>query len=170
MNKSNRYPLNIGDPLKERELKSLAEVKMLKLSDVIELLQKLNLSRHKNIFKNHIVTGTLLIDSNEETFTEMGTTKFEARKLYKYIRGWRPRERLSFKDNNSGIEKLSVQEIFVMLQRIHLPILAMFCKENLVDGIFLRDLIQSGYIPKVLKEEYNITLMDIEYRRLKLMV
>ena len=46
----------------------------------------------------------------------------------------------------------------------------MFCKENLVDGIFLRDLIQSGYIPKVLKEEYNITLMDIEYRRLKLMV
>ena len=170
MNKSNRYPLNIGDPLKERELKSLAEVKMLKLSDVIELLQKLNLSRHKNIFKNHIVTGPLLIDSNEETFTEMGTTKFEARKLYKYIRGWRPRERLSFSDNNSGIEKLSVQEIFVMLQRIHLPILAMFCKENLIDGIFLRDLIQSGYVPKVLKEEYNITLMDIEYRRLKLMV
>ena len=170
MNKISRSSLNIDDPLKERELKSITEVKMLKLSDVIKLLQKLNLSRHKNIFKNHIVTGTLLIDSNEETFIEMGATKFEARKLYKYIRGWRPKEGLSFCDNNPSLEKFSIQEIFVMLQRINLPILAKFCKENLVDGIFLRDLVESGYIPKVLKEEYNINLMDIEYRRLKLIV
>ena len=170
MNKARRYPLNIGDPLKEKELKSLTEVKMLKLSDVIELLQKLNLSRHKNIFKNHIVTGTLLIDSNEETFIEMGTTKFEARKLYKYIRGWRPKERLSFSNSNSCFENFSVQDIFIMLQRINLPELATFCRENLVDGFFLRDLVDSGYIPKFLKEEYNINLMDIEYRRLKLIV
>ena len=170
MNKISRSSLNIYDPLKERELKSLTEVKMLELPDVIKLLQKLNLSRHKNIFKDHIVTGTLLIDSNEETFIEMGTTKFEARKLYKYIRGWRPKERSPFSDNNGSLEHFSVHDIFIMLQYINLPILAKFCKENLVDGFFLRDLVQSGYIPKVLKEEYNINLMDIEFRRLKLIV
>ena len=170
MNKVRRPSLNIYDPLKERELKSLSEVKMLKLSDVIKLLQKLNLSRHKNIFKDHIVTGTLLIDSNEETFTEMGTTKFEARKLYKYIRGWRPKERSSFSDKNGYLEHFSVHDIFILLQNINLPILATFCKENLVDGFFLRDLVESGYIPKVLKEEYKISLMDIEFRRLKLVV
>ena len=168
MNKSRKPLLNTDDPLKEREIKSLTEVKMLELSGVIKLLQKLNLSRHKSIFKDHIVTGTLLIDSSEETFIEMGTTKFEARKLYKYIRGWRPKEGFSFSDNNGCLENFSVDNIFIMLQRINLPTLATFCKENLVDGLFLRDLVESGYIPKVLKEEYSINLMDIEFIRLKL--
>ena len=162
--------MNIDDPLRQKELKSLTEVKMLKLHDVIELLQKLNLSRHKNIFKDHLVTGTLLIDSNEETFTQMGTTQLEARKLYKYIRGWRPKERSSFSGNNVFLENFSFHDISIILQRINLPILATFCKENLIDGFFLRDLVESGYIPKVLKEEYNIHLMDIEFRRLKLIV
>ena len=170
MNKVRRPSLNIDDPLKERELKSLSEVKMLKLPDVIKLLQKLNLSKHNNIFKDHIVTGSLLIDSNEETFTEMGTTKFEARKLYKYIRGWRPKERSSFRDKNGCVENFSVQDVFLKLQKVKLPALATFCKKNLVDGIFLQDLVESGYIPKVLKEEYNINLMDIEFIRLKQIV
>ena len=170
MNKVRRSSMNIDDPLKQKELQSLTEVEMLKLHDVIELLQKLNLSRHKKIFKDHIVTGTLLKDSDEETFTEMGTTKFEARKLYKYIRGWRPKETSSFSDNNGCLENFSIHDIFIKLQDINLPILATFCKENLVDGFFLRDLVESGYIPKVLKEEYNINLMDIEFRRLKLIV
>lgn len=170
MNKVRRHSLNIDDPLKERELKSLSEVKMLKLPDVIKLLQKLNLSKHNNIFKDHIVTGSLLIDSNEETFTEMGTTKFEARKLYKYIRGWRPKERSSFRDKNGCVENFSVQDVFLKLQKVKLPVLATFCKKNLVDGIFLQDLVESGYIPKVLKEEYNINLMDIEFIRLKQIV
>ena len=143
---------------------------MLKLPDVIKLLQKLNLSKHNNIFKDHIVTGSLLIDSNEETFTEMGTTKFEARKLYKYIRGWRPKERSSFRDKNGCVENFSVQDVFLKLQKVKLPVLATFCKKNLVDGIFLQDLVESGYIPKVLKEEYNINLMDIEFIRLKQIV
>ena len=170
MNKVRRSSMNIDDPLKQKELQSLTEVEMLKLHDVIELLQKLNLSRHKNIFKDHLVTGTLLIDSNEETFTQMGTTQLEARKLYKYIRGWRPKERSSFSGNNVFLENFSFHDVSIILQRINLPILATFCKENLIDGFFLRDLVESGYIPKVLKEEYNIHLMDIEFRRLKLIV
>ena len=55
-----------------------------------------------------------------------------------------------------------------MLQRIKLPNLATFCKENQVDGYLIRDLVESRYIPKSLSEEYGITLMDIEFKRLNL--
>ena len=170
MNNSCNTTSRISDPLKRKELESLEELKVLNGSEVILLLQRLNLSRHESVFKDHLVTGALLIDSTECTFVEMGTTKFEARKLYKYIRGWRPKESLrpSFDNNNVDIESCSVHDISIMLQRIKLPNLATFCKENQVDGYLIRDLVDSRYIPKCLSEEYGINLMDIEFKRLNL--
>ena len=170
MNNPYNTTSRISDPLKRKELNSIKELKVLNGSEVILLLQKLNLSKHEDIFKDHLVTGALLIDLTEYTFVEMGTTKFEARKLYKYIRGWRPKESLrpSFDNNNVDLESCSVHDIFIMLQRIKLPNLATFCKENQVDGYLIRDLVESRYIPKSLSEEYGITLMDIEFKRLNL--
>ena len=170
MNNPYNTTSRISDPLKRKELESIEELKVLNGSEVILLLQKLNLSRHEGIFKDHLVTGALLIDLTEYTFVEMGTTKFEARKLYKYIRGWRPKESLrpSFDNNNVDLGSCSVHDISIMLQRIKLPNLATFCKENQVDGYLLRDLVESRYIPKGLSEEYGITLMDIEFKRLNL--
>ena len=170
MNNPYNTTSRISDPLKRKELESIKELKVLNGSEVILLLQKLNLSKHEGIFKDHLVTGALLIDLTEYTFVEMGTTKFEARKLYKYIRGWRPKESLrpSFDNNNVDLESCSVHDIFIMLQRIKLPNLATFCKENQVDGYLIRDLVESRYIPKSLSEEYGITLMDIEFKRLNL--
>jgi len=156
----------------ERELKSLREIKGYSIPQVVELLRTINLERHIQTFKIELIRGSLLIDYDEEThfYNEMGFTRFEARKLYKYVHGWRPLKSRSKSFSRSVVSQMdrhewTIEEVVDQMELIRLPQVARFCSEHLIDGALLLDLTQKHLLSDL--EEDGLKLKNIERDRLR---
>lgn len=139
--------------------------------DVGNLLARLNLSNYIPIFYKELINGQLLQELEERTLViDLGMTHFQARKLFKYVHGWRPILR-DINDNElivvpSNPLFWSVSNVFTELQMINLQQLAFFCKDHQIDGSLLKDLIENKIIFS-LKDEHGVPLSGIELSRLK---
>ena len=68
------------------------DLSKLDLEEVGQLLVELNLSNHVERFRREKIDGSLLMDLDSDVLqTELGFSKFQALKLAKFVKGWRPK-------------------------------------------------------------------------------
>ena len=158
------------------ELKSMKEIKLYNMSQVREILENLGLSKHIKMFRNHMVNGYMLVEKlceNQKLFKEMGLSDFEARKLYKYVHGWRP----IYERNGSSLDlrveemdriKWSVKDVVEQMKRINLASFGDFCGEHFIDGALLMDLVQMKILLSL--KDHGMELKNIEIVRLESVV
>lgn len=157
---------NINNTVNRR----MNQIESLSQEDVGRLLINLGLQKYIHIFRNELINGRLLTEIDEETLhRDLKLTIFEARKLYKYVHGWRP----NFCDingnnltNSMDPNDWTVETVTKELIKINLPLLSKFCLANGVDGSFLKELIEENLI-KSIKEEHQVQVNGIEMSRLR---
>lgn len=154
------------DDSQKREIESITEIEAFSMDQVQCLLTELNLSKYVSIFKTEMINGKLLarLDEENDMVATLGMTRFEARKLHKYIRGWRSRKEDVTDTKKCEAETWSSNNVSCELHEINLVELAIFCAEYDVDGALLVDLIDHNYIKSL--AEHDVFLNSIENKRL----
>lgn len=151
--------------------KRVEEIRGLSQDRTGVLLKSLNLARYIPMFNSEMINGYLLVELDEQTLrNDISMTHFDARKLFKYVHGWRPA--MCYTDDadvNSEPVCWSVNTVVSELSKIKLPLLAKFCRENQIDGSFLVEIVQ-GEILDNLKTEHEIAMSGIELSRLRAFV
>jgi len=153
-----------GNPIFAAEVESMNSIKAFLIDDVKKLLTQLKLERHVQTFEDEMVTGYMLVEKFTEFHGEMGLTPFEARKLYKYVRGWRPTI-LNSGHENMNFKEWSINEVEAQLIKLKLPMFAIFCSDNLIDGALLLDMIQNKLLTTL--EQDKVTLKKVEIARIE---
>ena len=160
-------PRIFSNDLQKHEIYSIEKLKLFSIEQVGQVLNTLKLSKYKDSFKKQLINGQLLFNLSEEAFREMKLTHFEARKLYKYVHGWR----VNTKNCGSSLQETpinywSVKDVISVMEKINLKKLKVFIKENDVDGCLLKDIIDNGIL-KTLEKDYGIHLILVEQERLQ---
>nr|XP_047127292.1 uncharacterized protein LOC124808375 [Hydra vulgaris] len=163
----NAVKLNNVSNESQREIESLKDIFRCSIEDIGNRLHGLKLGKFVKKFKQQMINGKLLERLSEEALREIGLTHFEARKLYKYVHGWRVKT-VSFSNNleNSRVTDWSVNDVKKIMKKIKLNRLGAFADENLIDGVLLEDLIRHNFI-KTLDKDHGIRLTLVEFERLR---
>ena len=148
----------------ENMKKSELQILNCDLEGVESMLRELNLQKYAKKFRDNQVDGKLLIDLDEAVFKDIGLSPFEARKLRKYVFGWRPdaTQRTNYNtpissDNNEALQ-WDETEVANHVTSLGLGEFSAFCKKNQVNGDLLWDM--------VLDEEMIYSLLTGKERRL----
>ncbi|XP_057307206.1 uncharacterized protein LOC130645283 [Hydractinia symbiolongicarpus] len=150
----------------KREIESLNEITTYTVDQVLSLVGKLKLSKYIPKFKKEMINGKMLTDLDEsDSVNTLGLTKFEARKLHKFIRGWRPSTKHDVDTRLCDVRSWSTNNVRQELKEINLLSFATFSMENDVDGTLLLDLIENNYIESLSQD--GVRLNSIEMKRLK---
>ena len=62
----------------------------LSTEDVGKCLRKLNMGHLQKVFKQNQINGDLLVSLEEDELADLNLTKFERKKLLRFVKGWRP--------------------------------------------------------------------------------
>ena len=111
-------------------------------------LQDLQLGHHCEKFNESQVDGSLLVDLDEAVLRDLGLTAFEARKLRKFVFGWRPdflrdavyEQKYSKTSKNPSYWSTKIVADIIG-NELGLQDFAKFCAGNQVNGDLLRDLV-----------------------------
>ncbi|XP_057311459.1 uncharacterized protein LOC130649227 [Hydractinia symbiolongicarpus] len=154
------------DDSQKKEIESITEIEAFSMDQVQCLLTELKLSKYVSIFKTEMINGKLLarLDEENDMVATLGMTRFEARKLHKYIRGWRLKKEDVTDTKKCEAETWSSNNVSSELYEINLVKLASFCAEYDIDGALLIDLINHNYIKSL--AEHDVCLNSIENKRL----
>lgn len=125
---------------------STNEIASWDMEDVANCLSDLQLGKYNEIFADSQVDGQLLLDLDESVLLDLGLTSFEARKLRKFVFGWRPdMMRPSSYPVQKGFDskdpaEWSQADAVKHLQIIEINDFADFCNKNQVNGELLKDI------------------------------
>ncbi|XP_065649931.1 uncharacterized protein LOC105845947 [Hydra vulgaris] len=160
-------PRRFSSVSQKKEIESLEEIKACSIKDIEKRLHELQLSKFVKKFRQEMINGRLLINLSENALLEIGLSHFEARKLHKYIHGWRA-NMLNCCENfeDEPVKNWSVNDVKKVMKKIKLNRLGVFAVENQVDGDLLEDLIRNNYII-TLKKDFGIRLTTVETERLR---
>ncbi|XP_012559682.2 uncharacterized protein LOC105845947 [Hydra vulgaris] len=160
-------PRQFSSLSQKKEIESLEEIKACSIKDIEKRLQKLQLSKFVNKFRQQMINGRLLVNLTESALIEMGFSHFEARKLHNYVHGWRVNIQNCCENlEDAPVTNWSVYDVKKSMKKIKLDRLGAFAIKNQVDGNLLEDLIRNNYI-KTLKKDYGIKLSIVETERLR---
>lgn len=116
--------------------------------EIENALNDLQLGHHAEKFNESQIDGTLLFDLDEAVLRDLGLSLFEARKLRKFVFGWRPdrlRDTIYQQNYNQDSKNPSHWSTPIVAEMISnelgIPELGKFCEENQVNGDLLRDII-----------------------------
>ena len=138
-----------SSPLESRQLKSMSEVRSLTEDGVAKVLSSLKMIEYIDIFKENQINGELLITLDVADFiTELKLSIFQAKKLIKYIRGWRPSAVDTESDKTSRRNSLNPRDwteddVMIHMNSINLQDFALFCKHNQGNGELLLDILDT---------------------------
>ena len=116
--------------------------------EIERALSDLQLGHHAEKFNESQIDGSLLFDLDEAVLRDLGLSQFEARKLRKFVFGWRPDSmRESFYKEKYDRESKNpcnwstnmVAEMIDM--ELGIPDFGQFCRDNQVNGDLLRDVV-----------------------------
>ena len=159
-------------PLIGSQVASIEEIKTLNEDGVCSILDTLHLSDFKEKFRNNQINGELLIDIEEnELVNELKFSLFQAKKMTKYIKGWRPEpENLAPNEqsrrNSLNPRDWSLNDVLVHLSTINLPDLGRFCKSNQVNGDLLLDILDKDSL-QCLRNDHDVKISSIDAKKLK---
>ena len=151
--------------------KSILEIRSLNEEGVAKILSLLKMSEHIESFRENQINGELLITLDVTDFiSELKLSIFQAKKLSKYIQGWRPGVKDMSMDSPSRRDSLnprhwSEDDVSVHLKSINLPDFACFCKHNQIDGKLLLDIIDNDTLQS-LAIEHHIKISNLEAKKL----
>lgn len=155
------------------ELQSISQIKSYNIQQIVQLLNSLNFKKFVLPFKSEMVNGVVLSTLTEKMLiSDLGMSAFEARKLYKYVHGWRPiANAKNAKSSSDEIRSMDRNEwgyidVKNQLKSIKLQDFGNFCCENLIDGTMLLDLLYQDLIPSLKND--GIMLKEVEMKRLTL--
>ena len=153
--------------LRKKVMTSFDEISTYSIEEINKILYTLQLGKYSKIFKEQLVNGKLLCKLNEEALREMKLTHFEARKLMKYMHGWRINETNCTSNlEDSATSSWSVNDTQAAMKRINLFSLAKFVAENQVDGELLHEIVSSEIL-QTLEKDYGVHLILVERERLR---
>lgn len=160
-------PRKCTNDLQKRELESLEEIHSCSIEDIVRRLHGLQLGKFEKEFKSQMINGRLLSNLSEDALHEIGLSHFEARKLYKYVHGWRVNTVNCCKSlEDALVTEWSVNDVKKIMRNIKINQLGIFAVENQIDGYMLEDLIRNNYI-KTLENDHGIRLQIVEIERLR---
>ena len=131
--------------------------------DVGNMLDEIQLSDFKEIFKDEQINGALLEGLDIETLNDLGLNQFQAVKLLDYVKGWRPNEDCGGDSNDP--DSWTTEDVFKRLDEINLKLMAVFCAQNQVDGKLLQSLIDSQSL-ECLTQIYSVGLNKFNTNKL----
>ena len=125
---------------------STNEIATWDMEDVAQCLTDLLLSNFIEVFSDSQVDGKLLLDLDESVLKDLGLSAFEARKLRKFVFGWRPDfirpptypERSGFDSKEPA--QWNEADVSKHLKIIDLNDFSTFCEANQVNGELLKDI------------------------------
>eukprot|EP00794_Sanderia_malayensis_P012696 gene12696-13998_t len=111
------------------------------------ILKQLKMEKHVKKFIDNQIDGKLLVDLDEAVFKDIGLSPFEARKLRKYVFGWRPDKAKvdvnyssNSADDNEAV-RWSESQVAEHLTNLGLHEFRRFCELNQVNGDLLWDMV-----------------------------
>ena len=125
---------------------STNEISSWDMEDIAECLTDLQLGKYIDTFADSQVDGQLLLDLDESVLIDLGLTPFEARKLRKFVFGWRPDNiRPETYPSLKGFDckdpaEWSQKDVLSHLKTIEINDFANFCNKNQVNGVLLKDI------------------------------
>lgn len=159
-------------PLTGSQVKSMEEIKTLNEDGVCKILEILHLCDFKEKIRTNQINGELLLDlEEEELINELKFSLFQAKKITKYIKGWRPEpENLAPNEqsrrNSLNPRDWSLNDVLVHLSTINLPDLGRFCKTNQVNGDLLLDILDNESLQS-LRNDHDVKISSIDAKKLK---
>ena len=131
------------DTLKRSE----QEITCWKTGDLNRTLTDLQLTHYIDTFSESQIDGKLLVDLDEAIFKDLGLNPFEARKLRKFVFGWRPDMMKTYqymsakKVENKEPCDWTEDDVVYHLNQLGMEAFASFCKSNQINGDLLRDIV-----------------------------
>ena len=154
----------------KQEVQSIQELESCSIEEIIKLLHNLKLEKYEDAIKAKLNSDNPLTNFSEETFRKMNFTSFEARKLYKYIHGWRVNKTNCTGDlKDNLVINWSVDDTINAMNASRLLGLAKFAAENQVDGAMLEDIMKNNII-QTLEEDHGVHLGSLELEKLNYLV
>ena len=158
------------DNEQKREVESINEIKSFTIDEIGSMLKKIQLQQFRAEFGKHMINGKLLLKLiDQPKFREdMKLKKFEMRKLYKYVHGWRPKKTdlPSTAIKHANVREWSIANVLNQMEAINLKEFGKFCTKHYIDGALLTDLIDNNLIIS-LEQDYGLRFSITEYERLK---
>ena len=147
---------------------SLSKIESLTNNEVLNLLKKMSLNHHIEYFHSKKINGELLANFSESNLTALNLTDFEARKLYKYINGWRPiRNSNGKKQTPIYFSDMSIEDLSEFLNSLKMNSLARFTVEQEIDGELMQDLLNDDILLTI-KCDHGIMIENEQLFQLKL--
>ena len=134
-------------------------------SEVGEILDKIQLSEFKEVFKREQINGALLSCLDIDTLISLGMNRFQAIKVVDYVQRWCQCEDEPSDDPNDCNHWTS-RDVFDRMNEINLKSVAEFCMQHQVDGKLLESIIDNDGFD-CLKTEYLVTLNTLHQRKVE---
>lgn len=114
------------------------------VSEVSNMLRTLSLRDKIDKFQNLGIDGHTLANLTESDFIDLTLTQFQARKLYKFVNGWRP---LVDENNiNNSPAEYSVNNVSKLVSEMNIQTLSNFVTTQHIDGHLMRELVKDDIL------------------------
>ncbi|XP_057292975.1 uncharacterized protein LOC130621664 isoform X2 [Hydractinia symbiolongicarpus] len=123
---------------------SRLKISSLGVSEVSNMLRTLSLKDKIEKFQNLGIDGHILANLTESDFIDLTLTQFQARKLYKFVNGWRP---LVDENNiNNPPAEYSVNNVSKLVSEMKIQTLSNFVTTQHIDGHLMCELLKDDIL------------------------
>jgi len=161
----------ILSPLPSKQRTSMNEIRELNEDGVCRILETLKFHEFKDTFIENQVNGELLLElETEDLVNDLKLSLFQAKKIVKYIKGWRPQSdhiqtTEASRRNSLNPRDWSENDVYVHMMTINLIEFGQFCIKNQVNGDLLLDILDRETLNSV-KEHHHVKITNLESKKL----
>ena len=160
-----------ASPLTSRQKESMSEIWELTEDGVCRILDQLKFTDFKDAFIQNQVNGELLLELEvEDLVNDLKLSLFQARKIAKYIKGWRPEPEdhqvvETSRRNSLNPRDWSENDVLLHMTTINLSEFGQFCIKNQVNGDLLMDIMDKDTLNS-LKNDHKLNITNLESKKL----
>ena len=172
-NKNNKDNVGVPttSPLTSRQKDSMNQIQQLNEDGVCRILDQLKFNDFKDAFIQNQVNGQLLLELEvEDLVNDLKLSLFQAKKITKYIKGWRPETENhqiteASRRNSLNPRDWSENDVLLHMTTINLSEFGQFCIKNQVNGDLLMDILDKDTLNS-LKDDHKLKITNLESKKL----
>ena len=160
-----------ASPLTSRQRESMSEIRQLNEDGVCRILELLNFHDYKDVFIQNQVNGELLLELEvDDLVNDLKLSLFQAKKIAKYIKGWRPETEdhqitETSRRNSLNPRDWSENDVLLHMTTINMSEFGNFCIRNQVNGDLLMDILDKETLNS-LKDDHKLKITNLESKKL----
>ena len=160
-----------ASPLTSRQKESMSQIRQLNEDGVCRILDQLKFNDFKDAFIQNQVNGELLLELEvEDLVNDLKLSLFQAKKIAKYIKGWRPETEdhqitEASRRNSLNPRDWSENDVLLHMTTINLSEFGHFCIKNQVNGDLLMDILDKDTLNS-LKDDHKLKITNLESKKL----